>query len=87
MAYSFKLQSSRHNFRVSGNRITCDMQAAKIVYIGGPYYDGEYTVTPTVDEQVLETKEKMMRDDVRVEAVPYTELANPAGYTAFIAAI
>lgn len=40
-------------------------------------YTGEYVVTPlTAEEQVLETAEKIMTDDVRVLKVPYFETSN-----------
>ena len=50
--------------------------------IGGdflPWYDGEYSATPKVNAHVLETKNKSMRDDVTVEAIPYAEVSNPSG--------
>lgn len=49
------------------------------------FYDGEYIVTPDVIAQYLETDSKIMRDDVTVLAVPYTEVSNPdGGLTAII---
>lgn len=49
------------------------------------FYDGEYIVTPDVIAQYLETDSKVMRDDVTVLAVPYTEVSNPdGGLTAII---
>ena len=44
-----------------------------------PTYDGEYSVTPRFYEQKLETKEKLMIDDVTVEIIPAHEVTNPAG--------
>ena len=43
------------------------------------FYDGEYIVTPTDFIQMLDTDDKVMRDDVTVLAVPYTEVDNPYG--------
>ena len=43
------------------------------------FYDGEYIVTPTDYIQTLDTDDKVMRDDVTVLAVPYTEVDNPYG--------
>lgn len=49
------------------------------------FYDGEYIVTPDVIAQNLDTDSKVMRDDVTVLAVPYTEVSNPdGGLTAII---
>lgn len=50
------------------------------------YYNGEYTVTPQAHkEQVLETKNKCMIDDLTVLRVPYFETSNIYGNTVFIA--
>lgn len=43
------------------------------------FYDGEYIVTPKNYIQMLDTDDKIMRDDVTVLAVPYTEVDNPYG--------
>lgn len=49
-------------------------------------YEGEYEVTPKVEEQTLETKEKFMTDDVTVHAIPVFEVTNAAGgLTVYIA--
>ena len=44
-----------------------------------PSYDGPYEVTPRFYEQKLETKEKLMTDDVTVDVIPVHEVTNPAG--------
>lgn len=44
-----------------------------------PTYEGPYTVTPDFTNQVLETAEKMMSDDVIVNEIPVAEVTNPAG--------
>lgn len=45
-----------------------------------PTYDGEYVVTPKpFIEQVLETKNKSLVEDVTVLEIPYSEVANPEG--------
>ena len=50
-----------------------------------PAYDGPYVITPRKVEQILETDNKRMRDDVTVEAISYIEASNPSGgYTATI---
>lgn len=50
-----------------------------------PYYDGEYEVTPSVDEQILETKDTVMLDDLTIKSVPYYETSNISGTTVYIA--
>lgn len=50
------------------------------------YYDGTYHVIPKAyDEQILPTREKIMRDDVTVDSVPYYETHNEKGTTIYIA--
>ena len=44
-----------------------------------PYYEGSYNVIPRKVEQLLETKNKSMRDDVTVDPINYSEVANPQG--------
>lgn len=45
----------------------------------GETYDGDYTVTPRVFEQELETKNKLMASNVTVLAIPYSEVSNNSG--------
>lgn len=48
-------------------------------------YDGEYVVTPIpYDAQTLETKNKVMANDVTVLAIPYYETSNISGITIYI---
>lgn len=44
-----------------------------------PYYTGDYVVDPRKVEQVLETKNKSMRDDVTVNPIFYAETSNLSG--------
>lgn len=44
-----------------------------------PEYDGVYIVDPSFDEQVLETRDKLMSDDVTVNAILVNTVSNPAG--------
>ena len=48
-------------------------------------YEGPYTVTPTIEEQVLLTKYKNMEQNVTVEEIPYAETTNDYGTTVVIA--
>lgn len=48
-------------------------------------YVGAYTVTPRVDSAtVLETKDRVMSDNVTVLEIPYFETSNTSGYTVYI---
>ena len=52
-----------------------------------PTYGGAYVITPKRDiEQTLQTKNKVMRDDVKCLQIPYHETENEAGGTTFIIA-
>lgn len=42
----------------------------------GDPYEGEYVITPKVNEQTLPTKQKVMLDDMTVLAIPYAEVTN-----------
>lgn len=44
--------------------------------IGTETYKGDYTVIPKVEEQVMETKNKTMTDNVTVLKIPYSEVDN-----------
>ena len=48
-----------------------------------PYYQGEYEITPKAyDETVLNTKNKSLKDDVKVLEIPFSKVSNPqGGYT------
>lgn len=48
-------------------------------------YEGDYNVIPRVYQQVLETKDKLMLDDVTVEIIPLSRVINLSnGYTVTI---
>lgn len=48
-------------------------------------YPGPYDVIPRVYQQILETKDKLMNDDVTVEIIPLTKTLNHSnGYTVTI---
>ena len=50
-----------------------------------PYYEGDYDIIPAVDEQVLSTKEKTMRDDLVIQEIPVYKTTNTSGgYTVII---
>lgn len=51
-----------------------------------PYYEGPYEVTPhTKNEQVLNTANKQLTDDIMVFKIPYFETTNLSnGYTVYI---
>ena len=43
------------------------------------YYEGSYEITPKVEGQTMATADKVMRTDVDIKPVPYSEVRNEAG--------
>lgn len=50
-------------------------------YTGGEKYDGDYEVTPKFTEEVLKTKNKIMKDNVLVHTIEVARVSNPSGGT------
>lgn len=44
-----------------------------------PLYSGQYAIVPSTNEQNLITKNKILTDDVTVNAIPYAEVTNNTG--------
>lgn len=49
------------------------------VYEDVPEYQGEYEVTPRVVEQRMETKDKLLKDDVTIKSIPFFNVSNTSG--------
>lgn len=48
--------------------------------VSNNWYEGEYEITPLASQEVIiETKNKLMYDDVTVLTIPYLETSNEAG--------
>lgn len=55
-----------------------------IIYNGDPYL-GEYIITPKIEKQILETKDKLLIKDCEIEAIPFFRTSNEAnGFTVII---
>lgn len=54
---------------------------AQPIYTGGEEYDGDYKVTPKFTEEVLKTKNKLMKDNVLVYPIEVARVSNPSGGT------
>lgn len=48
-------------------------------YVGGDPYEGEYSVTPRTEQQTIPTKDKVMLEDVTVQAIPFYNVSNNSG--------
>ena len=42
----------------------------------GETYEGPYTIRPAIDAQIMETNNKLMTDDVTIQAIPYHSVDN-----------
>ena len=60
--------------------ITTNEKISGFVNVGGMIrqesYDGSYEVTPTIEQQILQTKNKTMIDDLTIKSIPYSEVTN-----------
>lgn len=65
---------------VSRRNIAMTIGEAKLVYVGGEIYEGDYDITPKTSEPVkLPTEGKLLVDDVTVRKIPYYEVTNETG--------
>ena len=62
---------------------TFDVSFGELQYVTVPetkaVYAGSYEVTPKIAEQVLATKQKYMKDDLKINAIPCYDVSNSAG--------
>lgn len=60
--------------------ITTKEKISGFVNVGGMIqqesYDGSYEVTPTIGQQILQTKNKTMVNDLTIKSIPYSEVTN-----------
>ena len=61
-----------HREEITGSLATAYTTSAKA-------YEGDYEITPTVDGQMLKTKQRYMTDDVTILAIPFYEVGNTSG--------
>ena len=64
-------------------RTKCSVTGVVAVNVNGgtERYTGEYEVTPLVTSQVLETKQKLMTDDLKIKEIPFFNVSNTSGGT------
>lgn len=90
--YPFELARRDEEFTFTFEEPEVNFTIEESIIISGETYDvyrGEYVVTPKKDQQtILDTKEKLMADDVTVLKIPYHETSNQFnGKTIFIAEV
>lgn len=69
-----------------GKPIPMNAEQVRVIY-DSPYpdYTGAYQVTPTITEQSLATMDTVLKNDIKINPIPYYETSNPSGgYTAII---
>ena len=77
---------------ISGNQSLNALLRQKDIPIAGglnnptslPNYEGSYDIVPKTEEQTLETKNKILRDNMLIESIPYYETSNQYGETIYI---
>ena len=76
-------ESPEINVRFSQFECTFKPDFGEIVTVrNNDIYEGDYNITPRVYEQILETKDKLMLNNITVEIIPLTRVVNLAdGYT------
>lgn len=47
-------------------------------------YSGTYEFTPQTESQTIDTKNKIMSDDIEINPIPYQEVSNQYGKTVYI---
>ena len=76
----FKVERKSITMTVNPQK-SVQMKVEKAVTVGvsSRTYEGSYEVIPMVDGQIMETKEKYMKDDVTVHPIPYFSVGNNSG--------
>ena len=70
----------RSEIPITGKLKAEDVVFGKIQLSGNlSIYNGDYTVTPSVEEQTLKTANKKMLEDVTVKKIPFYETSNLSG--------
>lgn len=68
------------------NTLNVDFSNRMVEKVKEPWdkYEGEYSVIPSIDQQILQTKDLLMKDDVTIEQIPHYEVSNDKGETFII---
>lgn len=82
MAIKMRVSMPRVTMRIEDPSVKMTVGAARLIYLSGEPYEGEYEVTPKVEaETVLPTAQKLLARDVTVHKIPYYEMDNTSGGT------
>lgn len=81
MRYSIALRSENCLFNTSfsaGDGVF-SVEFGRVTDTTANPYTGSYELWPGIDDATLATREKLMRDDVTLYAIPRQTVENPAG--------
>lgn len=85
MILNIEFQENRtFDVELQENNLTFDVGFTNLQIVApGGYgvetYNGEYEVTPTPEQQVLQTAFRYMEDNVTVKSIPFFETSNQTG--------
>lgn len=81
MIFQTTFQSSENQFQTAfaSPTSTFAITFGSVVGVAAEVYKGDYTVTPAASDQLLLTKEKMLKDNMTFKAVPKQIVDNPSG--------
>lgn len=81
MIFQTTFQSSENQFQTAFASPTSTFAIifGSVVGVAAEVYKGKYTVTPAVSDQLLLTKEKMLKDNMTFKGVPKQIVDNPSG--------
>lgn len=80
----FKVEENQVTMRVGEKPIGFSVKPALKFYVNGQPYEGEYVVEPSFSPQTLPTKEKVLAEDVTVNAIRVERVSNAHGTTVYI---
>ena len=80
ISYKKSIKGSIASKKSLKGSITTKEKISGFVNVGGMIqqesYDGSYEVTPTIGQQILQTKNKTMVNDLTIKSIPYSEVTN-----------
>lgn len=78
---SIDISDSEETIEITDESVVIDFDIFDMSEQEKEIYEGDYKVTPKVDSIILDTKDKIMYDDVTIYQIPYSAVSNPAGGT------
>jgi hypothetical protein len=76
----FGVKPQNITITVKKQKSNMSVNPGKVAYLNEPYV-GDYEITPKITAQKLETCDKVMRDDLTINAIPYAEVSNVSNGT------